>query len=134
MKFKEIFEKVSQDCSTGAGEIPSGPYKGWKAIRTNHLDDTRPPSERERDANFDCQTFDALIDGFLKKRPLGVQDGKYQITWKNKKGVQAFVINVDNSKKVITFITVMQLNKRSPQDYHAKGARAIDLGKILEPN
>ena len=28
--FREIFEKVSPDCSTGPGVIPNGPYKGLR--------------------------------------------------------------------------------------------------------
>ena len=133
--FKQFIERVSQDCSTGAGELPMfvGPWKGFTVIRTNHLDDKRPPSERDRDHGFDCGSFDSIISAFLKKRPLGLKDGKYSLTWKNKKGHQNAVVNVNNDKKTITFITIIQLNKRQPNDYHAKGAAALFIGNISVP-
>ena len=79
-----INEKVSKDCSDGSGVIPDGPYKGWKVIRTRHLDEPRPPSEKERDDGFLCDTFENLVLAFLKKR-LNIQDGKYLLEWKNNK-------------------------------------------------
>ena len=130
--FKELFlEKVSQDCSTGNGTIPDGPYKGWEIIRTSHLDQER--NGKERDAGFNCSTFDALITKLLQKRPLGLKDGKMQLSWKNSKGYQAVVVGVDNSKKSIVFVTVMQLNKKKSTDYHTKGAANINLGNLKEP-
>ena len=47
-----INEKVSPDCSDGAGIIPEGPYKGWKVYRTNHIDDIRKETGKERDHGF----------------------------------------------------------------------------------
>ncbi len=136
MMFKELFieliEKVSPDCSTGDGVIPDGPYKGWHLIRTSHLDHVRP-NGKQRDDSFDCSTFDAVITTLLQKRPLGLKDGKMQLTWKNKRGFQALVVGIDNSKKSIVFVTIMQLNKKKATDYHTKGAANINLGILREP-
>ena len=136
MTFRELLEKVSKDCSTGDGIIPDGPYKGWKVWRTNHLDKPRYPtiSSVERDEGFECDTFDALVSTLLKKRPLGLKDGKTQITWKNTEGIQACMLDIDNKKKTITFITVMQLNKSRSTQYETKGSPSIDLGNLNEPN
>lgn len=139
--FKELFlkankllsEKVSPDCSTGPGVIPEGPWKGFEVIRTNHLDDVRD-SGRQRDHGFDCDTFDAIITKLMQKRPLGLNSGKMQLTWKNSKGYQAVVIQIDKEKKTITFITVMQMNRKKANQYETKGAPSIDLGIIKEPN
>ena len=131
--FKELFEKVSKDCSTGPGVIPDGPYKGWKIIRTGHLDDKRD-SGRDRDHGFTCSTFDALITKLMQKRPMGLKSAKMQLTWKNSKGYQAVVVNVSNDQKQITFVTVMQLNRNKATQYETKGAPNIDLGIIKEPN
>ncbi len=135
MTFKDYLqEKVSQDCSTGSGVIPDGPYKGWKLIRTSHLDDDRK-SGMDRDENFDCDTFDAIVTKFLQKRPMGLKDGKYSLSWKNANGYQNTVVAVRNSDTSITFITVIQMNKKSARDYHhKKGQSSIDLGIIKEPN
>ena len=138
MKFKdfiELLEKVSRDCSTGDGLIPDGPYKGWKVWRTNHLDKPRFPtiSDIERDEGFICKTFDHLITALLRKRPLGLKDGKTQITWKNDDGIQACMLDIDNRRKTITFITVMQLNKKRSTGYETKGAPSIDLGVLKDP-
>ena len=143
MTFKEfrelqnLQEKVSPDCSTGAGELPPvvGPWKDFVAIRTNHLDDIRPPSSKERDAGFDCQSFDHIIKALFRKRPLGLAAGKYQLAWKNKKGYQTGIVSIDTNKKTITWITIMQLNKKRALDYHPKpGDRLLDLGMVNEPN
>ena len=138
MKFKEynaLYEKVSPDCSTGPGVIPEGPWKGFKVVRTGHLDDPRnPPSKKQRDDSFDCDTFDALITKLMQKRPMGLKSGKMQITWKNKEGYQAAVINISNDNQTITFITIMQMNRSSATKYETKGAPNIDLGLIKEPN
>ena len=131
---ENLQEKVSSDCSTGAGEIPDGPWKGFQVIRTNHLDDHRGSSEKARDADFDCETFDELVNGLLKKRPMGIKDDKYLVEWKNKRGYQSYVVKVDNTRKTITFITVMMLNKKSPGMYNTSGARYIFIGNIKEPN
>jgi hypothetical protein len=138
--FKQFFmEVVTKDCSTGAGEIPDGPYKGWKVIRTRHLDEPRPPSDEERDEGFDCKTFEKIVMTFLQKRPLGIQDGSYQLVWKNDKGYQVVVVDVNNKDKKITFITVIQGNKKNPIGYMTapsmkKHQRLINLGKIDEPD
>ncbi|MCD6435379.1 MAG: hypothetical protein J7L15_03245 [Clostridiales bacterium] len=132
--FKELFEKVSPDCSTGPGVIPDGPYSSWKIIRTAHLDEPRnPSSSKQRDADFTCSTFDALITKLTQKR-FNLKSGKLQLTWKNSKGYQAVVVNVSNDNKTITFVTVMQLNRNKATQYETKGAPNIDLGIIKEPN
>lgn len=134
MKFKELFtEKVSSDCSTGPGVIPEGPWKGFKVVRTSHLDDKRD-SGRDRDHGFDCDTFDALITKLMQKRPMGLKSGKMQLTWKNTKGYQAVVINISTDQQTITFVTVMQMNRSKATQYETKGAPSIDLGIIKEPN
>lgn len=133
LETKTLNEKVAPNCDSGGGEIPSGPYKGWKVIRTNHLDDIRPPAEKERDAGFNCETFDELIYAFLNKRPLGIKDGSYSLTWKNSKGHQNFVVSVNNAAKTITFVTIIQLNRKGPNDYHAKDSASIFLGNINTP-
>ncbi len=129
-----LSEKVTPDCADGSGVIPDGPYKGWKVIRTSHLDDDRK-NGKDRDVNFDCDTFDAIITKFLQKRPMGVKDGKYSLSWRNIDGYQNTIVAVKNGNKSITFITVIQMNKKSARDYHAKsGQVSIDLGIIKEPN
>jgi hypothetical protein len=104
-------------------------------VRTSHLDDPRnPPSPIQRDQNFDCDSFDEIMKDFFRKRPLGVSDGDYSIFWKNQKGVQTAIINVNNKTKKITWVTIMQLNKRSMNDYKIKQKTIkIDLGNIPEP-
>ena len=127
-----LSEQVTPDCANGAGVVPDGPYKGWKLVRTSHLDDKR--GSKDRDDGFDCETFDELMGAMNKKRPLGINDGTWQLAWKNSKGYQTAIVSIDNSKKQITFITVMQLNKKKALDYHPKkGDKFLDLGKVLEP-
>ena len=137
--FKELFieltEKVSKDCSTGSGVIPDGPWKEYKVIRTSHLDEPRnPPNPKQRDDSFICNTFDLIITKLMQKRPLGLKSGKVQLTWKNPKGYQAVVVNISTDLKTITFITVMQLNRKKATQYETKGAPSIDLGLIKTPN
>jgi len=134
-EYLKLSEKVSPDCSTGAGEIPEGPWKGFKVVRTAHLDEPRPPKGNERDEGFNCDTFDKLMSTLLKKRPLGLQDGEYLIFWENKKGYQTAAIIVDNADKKVIFKTVIQGDKRKVQDYrlNKSGKRIIDLGKVPEP-
>lgn len=129
---KNINEKVSPDCSDGSGIIPDGPYKGWKVYRTNHIDDIRKETGKERDYGFTCKTFDLLINKFLAKRPLGIDSGEYTLGWKNTKGYQTVVVNISNDTKVISFITVMQLNKKSIRDYKIRG-KMVNLGVIDAP-
>jgi hypothetical protein len=135
MMFKEIFrlfEKVSRDCSNGPGIVPDGPYKGWELIRTSHLDEPRK-NGKERDHDWNCQSFDNLVTKFLQKRPLGINDGKYTLTWKNSDGYQSCIVSVDNSRKSITFVTIMMLNKKSTRDYTKVGSTLINLGVIQLP-
>jgi len=134
-ELQELEEKVTPDCGTGAGVIPKiGPWKGFQAVRTSHLDDPRnPPNPEQRDHNFDCDSFDEIVKAIFKKRPLGIQDGRYIIFWKNKKGIQSAIINIDNKEKKIIFVTIMQLSKRNQNDYKTGGAIRMDLGKIDEP-
>ena len=133
--FRDIFsEKVSNDCSTGSGVVPNGPYKGWKLVRTSHLDDKRD-SGRERDHNFDCDTFTDLMNGLTKKRPLGINSGKWSLAWKNQKGYQTAIVQINSDKKQVTFVTVMQLNKKKALDYRPKkGDKFLDLGNINTPD
>jgi hypothetical protein len=108
--FKELFcEKVSPNCDNGSGVAPVT-IKGWKVIRTEHLDDPRPPSGKERDEGFTCDTFEELVEQFLKKRPL-IQSGNYNITWKNSKGYQSMIVSVNAEAKEMTFITIIHGNK-----------------------
>jgi len=69
--FISLVERVSPDCSTGAGEITTvGPWQGYKVVRTKHLDEPRnPSSEIQRDDGFDCDTFDKIITKLIQKRP-----------------------------------------------------------------
>jgi hypothetical protein len=133
--FKLFLEKVSNDCQTGAGIVPNvGPFKNFKIIRTNHLDDKRGLSSKERDADFDCESFDLILKKFFQKRPLGVQDGKYSLFWENKNGVQSMIIEIDNKAKALRIVTIMQLNKNNMNDYKIKHKTIkINLGKIEEP-
>jgi len=136
MTFKDyLLEKVSGDCSTGAGVIPKiGPWKGFLAVRTNHLDEPRnPPDPTQRDQNFECDSFDDIVKALIKKRPLGIADGRYLVYWKNRKGVQSAVIKIDNKTKQIIFVTIMQLNKRNVNDYKSGGAIKMDLGNLKVP-
>jgi len=137
MTFKDyLCEVVSGDCSSGAGIIPTiGPYKDFKVKRTNHLDDPRnPPNPEQRDQGFDCQSFDHITTAFFRKRPLGVSDGDYSLFWKNEKGVQTAIVNINNKSKTFTYVTIMQLNKRNMNDYKIKQKTIkLDLGKVLEP-
>ena len=134
--FKELFlEKVTPDCSTGSGVIPDGPWKGYKIIRTSHLDEPRnPPSPIQRDQGITCDYFDEVAKALFRKRPLGLQDGKYALFWKNSRGVQNAMVQIDTDRKTITFVTMMQLNKRSINDYRLRpGDIKLDLGVIKEP-
>ena len=135
MTFKEYLrEVVSPDCADGAGVVPNGPYKGWKLIRTSHLDSKRPPSERDRDHGFVCLDFNKIVTKLTQKRPFGLKDGKTQIVWQNEKGYQSAVVAVDNNKKTITFVTIIQLNKKTATKYETKGMSSINLGIIKSPN
>jgi hypothetical protein len=134
--FYELFaEKVSGDCSTGAGIVPNvGPFKDFKILRTSHLDNKRGTSSKERDEDFDCQSFDLILKKFFQKRPLGVQDGDYSLFWENKEGVQSMIININNEEKALSIITIMQLNKNNMNNYRIKQKTIkINLGKIQEP-
>jgi hypothetical protein len=133
MSFKLFLEKVSNDCSTGSGVVPNvGPFKDFKIVRTNHLDDKR--GSKERDEDFDCQSFDEILKKFFQKRPLGVQDGDYSLFWKNQEGVQSMIININNKNKTLSIVTIMQLNKNNMNDYKIKQKTIkINLGNLLEP-
>ena len=135
MSFKTFFEKVSLDCQTGAGIVPNvGPFKDFKIVRTNHLDQKR--QGKERDEDFTCNSFDEIIKRFFQKRPLGVSDGDYSLFWKNEYGVQCMIININNNPQIksLTVLTIMQLNKRHMNDYRIKQKTIkIDLGRIPEP-
>jgi hypothetical protein len=75
------------------------------------------------------------MKAFFRKRPLGVSDGDYSIFWRNSKGVQSAVINVNNKTKKITWVTIMQLNKKSPGDYRVKkNTIKLNLGNVPEPS
>jgi hypothetical protein len=116
---QNILERVSRDCSTGNGAMMK--INGWIIGRTSHLDDPRPPSEKERDDGFYCKEFANIIKMFLKKRPMNIADGKYHLVYKDENGYQNCVVAVNNSFKTMTFITIMQLNKRNPNDYKTRG-------------
>jgi len=135
MSFKTFLEKVSPDCQTGAGIVPNvGPFKDFKIVRTNHLDQKR--QGKERDEDFTCNSFDEIIKRFFQKRPLGVSDGDYSLFWKNEYGVQCMIININNNPQIksLTVLTIMQLNKRHMNDYRIKQKTIkIDLGRIPEP-
>jgi hypothetical protein len=124
----KILERVSRDCSTGNG--PMMKIKGWIIGRTSHLDDPRPPSEKERDDGFYCDEFSSIIKMFLRKRPMNVADGKYHLIYKDKNGYQNCVVSVNNEYHTMTFITIMQLNKRNPDAYKIRGGdKRIFIGK-----
>ena len=134
--FKELFtEKVSNDCSTGSGVIPGiGPWAGYKAIRTNHLDDPRnPPDPTQRDDGFDCNAFDAILKGLIRKRPLGLPSGDFAIFWTNAKGTQNAMININKDRKTITFVTMIQQSKPMNKYRVKAGTSKLDLGRINEP-
>jgi len=124
-----LSEKVSPDCSTGNGAM----FKvgDWVIGRTNHLDDPRPPSEKERDDGFFCKEFIKIIQMFMKVRPYEIQEGKYNLVFKNKLGFQNCVISVNSEFKTMTFITIMQLNKKNMSDYTVKnGDKKIYIGEV----
>ena len=131
MSFKVFLEKVSQDCSDGRGIIPDGPYKGWKVLRTNHLDDYR--GNKQRDHNFECNDFEKIVLKFLEKRPLGIEDGEYSITWKNQDGYQNAVVSVNNKFQVITFVTIIQMNKKTPKYTLKSNTRKVYIGIVNAP-
>ena len=134
--FKDFLnEKVSPDCSTGAGIIPEGPWKEYNIIRTRHLDEPRnPPGGAERDEGVTCNYFDAIAKAIFRKRPLGLRSGDYSIFWKNSKGYQTAIVAIDADKKTITFVTMIQQNKRNPNDYRIKkGTIKFDVGIVKEP-
>jgi len=123
-----IQERVSPDCQTGNGAMMK--VGKWIIGRTSHLDDPRPPSEKERDDGFYCKEFANIIQMFLKKRPMNISDGKYHLVYKNEHGYQDCLVAVNNDFKTMTFVTIMQLNKKSPNDYDAKnGEKRIFIGK-----
>lgn len=127
----KVHERVSKDCSTGSGSM----FKVGKWIigRTRHLDDPRPPSEKERDAGFFCKEFVAVVKMFLKKRPMNIESGKYHLVYKNKRGYQNCVVAVDNRFNTMTFITIIQMNKRSITDYKIKsGDKRIFIGELYD--
>lgn len=122
-------EKVSPDCSTGNGAM----FKvgKWIVGRTQHLDDPRPPSEKERDDGFFCKEFISVVKLFLKKRPIEISDGKYHLVYKNEGGYQNCLVAVNNEFKTMTFVSIMQLNKNSPSDYKVKnGEKRIFIGNV----
>ena len=132
--FKELFEKVSPDCSTGSGVIPEGPWHGYKIIRTSHLDDPRnPPSPIQRDQGVTCDFFDEIAKALFRKRPLGLQSGQYAIFWKNSRGVQNAMIDIKSEKKTITFVTMIQQNKPMTKYRVRAGTIKLDLGIVKEP-
>ncbi len=123
----KVLERVSPDCSTGNGAM----FKlgTWIIGRTSHLDDPRPPSEKERDDGFFCKEFIGIVKLFLKKRPIEIQDGKYHLIYQDANGYQNCLVSVNNEFKTMTFVTIMQLNKKTPNDYKIKnGEKMLVLG------
>ena len=134
MKFKSFLEKVSKDCSTGAGVVPDGPWNGYKIIRTNHLDDPRNPSSNvQRDQGVTCDFFDEIAKALFRKRPLGLRDGTYAIFWKNSNGVQNAMVDIDTNRKTITFVTMIMQSKPMNKYRIKKGTMKLDLGIVKEP-
>ena len=132
--FKEIFrlfEKVSPDCSTGAGVIPDGPWNNYKIIRTNHLDDLR--NGKERDQGVTCDYFDEIAKALFRKRPLGLNAGDYALFWTNSKGTQVAMVDINTEKKTITFVTMIQQDKAMNKYKIKAGTKKLDLGRVLEP-
>ena len=124
-----IRERVTKDCSTGNG--PMFKVGGWVVGRTSHLDDPRPPSEKERDDGFYCKKFIKVIQMFRKKRPLAINDGKWHLIYKDENGYQDCLVSVNNEYKTMTFVTIMQLNKRSINDYKVKpDEKRLFIGNI----
>lgn len=125
----QVHERVSQDCSTGSGAMMK--IGKWIVGRTSHLDDKRPPSEKERDDGFFCKEFIKVVQMFMKKRPMDIADGKYHLVYKNEHGYQNCVVAVNGDFNTITFVTIIQLNKRSITDYKVKGGdRRIFIGEL----
>ena len=126
---REIIERVSRDCSTGNG--PMFKVGEWVIGRTSHLDDPRPPSEKERDDGFYCKKFLKVIQMFRKKRPLGINGGKWHLIYKDENGYQDCLVSVNNEYKTMTFITIMQLNKSRIGNYKIKqGEKRIFIGNL----
>jgi len=124
-----IQERVYRDCSTGSG--PMMKVGGWIIGRTSHLDDPRPPSEKQRDDGFYCNEFAKVIKMFLKKRPIGISSGKWHLIYKNENGYQNCVVAVNEEFHTMTFVTIMQLNKRSHNDYRIKnGEKRLFIGEL----
>lgn len=124
-----VQEKVSPDCATGNGAM----FKvgKWIVGRTVHLDDKRPPSEKERDDGFFCQKFIKVVQMFMKARPVGITEGKYHLVYKDENGYQNCVVSVNEEFSTMTFITIMQLNKRNINDYKvSNGDRRIEIGEM----
>ena len=124
-----IDEKVSRDCATGNGSM----FKigGWIVGRTSHLDDKRPPSEKERDDGFFCQKFVDVVKMFKKKRPMNINDGKWHLIYKDEDGFQNCLVAVNNEFKTMTFVTIMQLNKSKVNDYNIKaGEKRLFIGSL----
>ncbi len=98
-------------------------------MRTNHLDDYR--IDKQRDYGYTCEKFEKIIEILFKKRPLGIDSGKYNLIFKENGDYQSVIIAVDKTNKKITFITIMNLNLNSIHDYkYKKDTRRIFLGKL----
>jgi len=124
-----IQERVSRDCQTGNGAMMK--VGSWIIGRTSHLDDPRPPSEKERDDGFYCKEFANIIQMFLKKRPMNITDGKYNLIYKNGDGYQNCLVAVNNGFNTMTFVTIMQLNKNNVNDYNVKsGEKRLFIGNV----
>jgi len=134
IKFKELFDSVSKDCSTGAGIVPGGPWNGYKIIRTNHLDEPRKEAGVQRDHGVTCDFFDEIAKALFRKRPLGLRDGDYAIFWRNSSGVQNAMIDINTKRKTITFVTMIQHSKSNATKYKLRsGSSKLNLGIVKEP-
>jgi hypothetical protein len=133
MFYELFFEKVSPDCSTGAGVAPVK-VNGWSIIRTSHLDDKRGDSTRDRDYGFECDTFEELVEKFLNSRKNNPPSGDYSITWITKKGYQNMIVSVDAENKKMTFVTIIALNKKTA-DYRSMKPRQnkVIIGSVPVP-
>ena len=122
-----ILEKVSLDCSTGAGKAIE--HEGWELYRTKHLDVER--YGKTRDEGYTCVKFQKIIAMFLKHKRITIRDGHYNLLYREDNAYQEIVLGVDTKKKKMTVITIIQLSLEKQKDYHnPKNDRKLFIGNI----
>ncbi len=104
-----------------------GNVEGFEVVKTKHIKDVRSYETNARDAGMSNEFIIGLIKKFLKKEK-NPKKAYYHLFYKDGETYNDLVVFCDDTR--ISIITVMQHNRKSPEDY--KITKTSDLKVVLE--